>query len=92
MGGDILASFILMQRIHPPVLRATLVRSGHAHDEEATAELGVYGIFVKVGHEVTVNKSAGYLLRTKPATRDEGGVCAGFAVLDSPYLIAADGL
>lgn len=29
---------------------------------------------------------AGHLLRTKAATSDEGGVAAGFAVLDSPYL------
>jgi len=28
----------------------------------------------------------GHLVRTKTETSDEGGVAAGFAVLDSPYL------
>jgi hypothetical protein len=27
------------------------------------------------------------LLRTKAASSDEGGVAAGYAVLDSPYLV-----
>lgn len=34
-----------------------------------------------------MNESAGYLLRTKNSTTDEGGVAAGFSVLDSLYLI-----
>lgn len=33
-----------------------------------------------------LNKEAGHLLRTKISNSDEGGVAAGFAVLDSPYL------
>jgi hypothetical protein len=38
------------------------------------------------GHNVVLNKEAGHLLRTKVSNSDEGGVAAGFAVLDSPYL------
>lgn len=34
-----------------------------------------------------LNQEAGYLLRTKSSDSDEGGVAAGFAVLDSPILI-----
>lgn len=33
-----------------------------------------------------MNKQSGYLMRTKMSSSDEGGVAAGFAVLDSPYL------
>jgi glutathione synthase len=33
-----------------------------------------------------INEDGGHLLRTKTASSDEGGVAAGFAVLDSPYL------
>jgi hypothetical protein len=29
----------------------------------------------------------GHMLRTKPSEADEGGVAAGFAVIDSPYLV-----
>jgi hypothetical protein len=39
-----------------------------------------------VGDEVVLNTQGGHLLRTKAADSDEGGVAAGYAVLDSPYL------
>jgi glutathione synthase len=35
---------------------------------------------------VVVNQAAGYLLRTKSASVDEGGVAAGYAHLDAPAL------
>lgn len=35
---------------------------------------------------VIVNEQSGYLMRTKIESSDEGGVAAGFAVLDSIYL------
>ena len=38
------------------------------------------------GRQVLLNEQAGHLLRAKLADVDEGGVCAGFAVLSSPVL------
>jgi hypothetical protein len=38
---------------------------------------------------VLINKEAGHLVRTKTSSSNEGGVAAGFAVLDSPYLVEA---
>jgi hypothetical protein len=35
---------------------------------------------------VVINEQCGYLMRTKVSSSDEGGVAAGFAVLDSLYL------
>ena len=75
-----------MQRIQPPVLKSTLVRKGQAAAEDTLSELGIYGTYVRVGKEVRLNECVGHLLRTKTAASDEGGVAAGFAVLDSPYL------
>ena len=37
--------------------------------------------------KVILNEQTGYLLRTKASDSDEGGVAAGFAFLDSVYLI-----
>lgn len=37
-------------------------------------------------NKVIMNDQCGYLLRTKVSSSDEGGVAAGFAVLDSIYL------
>lgn len=33
-----------------------------------------------------LNENAGHLVRTKTSSSNEGGVAAGFAVLDSPLL------
>lgn len=38
------------------------------------------------GDKVLLSRAAGHLVRTKAAESDEGGVAAGYAVLDSPYL------
>lgn len=35
---------------------------------------------------VIMNDQCGFLMRTKISSSDEGGVAAGFAVLDSIYL------
>jgi hypothetical protein len=35
---------------------------------------------------VLLNENAGHLVRTKTSSSNEGGVAAGFAVLDSPLL------
>ena len=85
-GGE-LGDLILMQRILPPVNRSIMVRLGEASETETLSELGIYGVYLRRGSEVLLNREAGHLVRTKAATSDEGGVAAGFAVLDSPFLI-----
>ena len=44
------------------------------------------GVVVE-GVVVTENVACGHLLRTKIASSNGGGVAAGYAVLDSPYLM-----
>ena len=39
------------------------------------------------GDEIVFNRQHGHLLRTKMFGVDEGGVAAGYSVLDSPYLV-----
>lgn len=39
------------------------------------------------GKEMVMNKAAGHLLRTKAIEHADGGVAAGVAVLDTPYLV-----
>ena len=84
--GD-LSAYILMQRIFPPVNTTLCLRTGEMVELETLSELGIYGGYLRVGEEIVMNTSAGgHLLRTKAATSDEGGVAAGYAVLDSPFL------
>lgn len=42
------------------------------------------------GQQEIVNHPGGHLLRTKAITTREGGVAAGFAVIDSPLLVEED--
>ena len=86
LGGD-LGAFILMQRILPPSHQTLTVRAGKVLEIETLSELGIYGSYLRVGDEIVINKHGGSLLRTKAATSDEGGVAAGYAVLDSPLLV-----
>lgn len=39
------------------------------------------------GQALVVNKHVGHLLRTKAVEHADGGVAAGVAVLDTPYVI-----
>lgn len=39
------------------------------------------------GDREILNQAGGHLLRTKATTTLEGGVAAGFAVIDSPLLV-----
>ncbi|EFJ43050.1 hypothetical protein VOLCADRAFT_76898 [Volvox carteri f. nagariensis] len=86
-GGEQLSAYILMQRILPPSNRSILVRNGQWSEAETLSELGIYGTFVRHGDAVLRNQQSGHLVRTKTSSSNEGGVAAGFAVLDSPYLV-----
>ena len=84
--GGKLAAYILMQRIKPVSNKSVMVRAGKYGIEDTLSELGVFGVFLKVQGDIVVNECVGHLVRTKTSSSDEGGVAAGFAVLDSPYL------
>jgi len=86
MSKEERASFILMERIRPPSHPMPLMREGLLDGGGATCELGVYGVILSDGNKVLANRTAGHLLRVKLDGVDEGGVCAGFAVLSSPLL------
>jgi glutathione synthase len=86
LPGEQLSAYILMERICPPPYKNALVRKAAVVEAEVVCELGIYGIFLSKGDNVIINKSGGHLLRTKTADTNEGGVAAGFAVIDSPVL------
>ncbi|CAN1843237.1 Glutathione synthetase, chloroplastic [Linum perenne] len=85
-GKEENAAYILMQRIFPVVSATFLVRDGICHKDHAISELGIYGAYLRNKDKVIVNEKSGYLMRTKVSSSNEGGVAAGFAVLDSIYL------
>lgn len=85
--GSNLPAYVLMQRIKPFTNKSVMVRDGRYSEQDTLSELGVFGVYLNVQGDVVVNECVGHLVRTKVSTSDEGGVAAGYAVLDSPYLI-----
>lgn len=83
-----------MERINPPQVKAFMLRKGKLIEAPATLqELGIYSsVFIDVTAQETESelmkehKTFGKLLRTKGADSDEGGVVAGFSVVDQPWL------
>ena len=82
-----LGALVLMQRILPPSHVVTMVRRGAPQEVESLSELGIYGVLLRRGDRVLLNEEAGQLVRTKASTSSEGGVAAGYAVLDSVQLV-----
>ncbi|KAF8942994.1 hypothetical protein BGZ47_005931 [Haplosporangium gracile] len=80
-------AYILMDIIRPPITKNVLLRKGQLQRADVVSELGVYGIYLHDGHKVIRNDSGGHLLRTKGVESNEGGVAAGFAVIDSLLLV-----
>ncbi|WFD33264.1 glutathione synthase [Malassezia cuniculi] len=59
---------------------------GAAHATETVSELGIYGTSL-FGPDLLVEKSDGFLLRTKGSDSNEGGVAVGYSVIDTPLLV-----
>ncbi|KAG0243011.1 hypothetical protein BGX31_011327 [Mortierella sp. GBA43] len=79
-------AYILMDIIRPPVTKNVLLRKGEIQRANVVSELGVYGIYLHDGQKIVRNDNGGHLLRTKGVESNEGGVAAGFAVIDSVLL------
>ncbi|XP_074868179.1 glutathione synthetase [Carettochelys insculpta] len=81
-------SYILMDKIVPqPSMNYLLRAQSPLKISECISELGVFGVYVRQGKDIVVNKHVGHLLRTKAVEHADGGVAAGVAVLDTPYII-----
>ncbi|KAL1748336.1 glutathione synthase [Schizophyllum fasciatum] len=84
------AAWIAMELIEPPARAGNyLVRSGSgpAVRTEVVSELGIFGWSLFGGGKVEEEREVGWLLRTKGKDSNEGGVAAGFSVLDSVLLV-----
>lgn len=81
-------SYILMDKIKPQPVRNCLLRAnGKVQVSECISELGMFGVYVRQGEKTVLNEGVGHLLRTKATEHADGGVAAGVAVLDNPYLV-----
>lgn len=81
-------AWIAMELIETPDLANYLVRAGsEVVKTEVVSELGVFGYALFGPGRPIEEKEVGWLLRTKGKESNEGGVAAGFSVLDSLVLV-----
>ena len=76
-------AYVLMEKIEAETHPAILVVNGYAETLTSVSEIGRYGICFAENGVVESNEDVGYLVRTKAENVNEGGVCAGFACLNS---------
>lgn len=79
--------FVLMSRIQASKhCTIALKKDNQLVLGEGISEFGVFGSITTEGAEILQNSVGGNLIRTKDANCNEGGIAAGFAVLDS-YIV-----
>jgi len=76
-------AYILMEKIQAEPHSSLQVVNGQAETLNCVSEIGRFGICFAENGEVKNNLDAGYLVRTKAKNVNEGGVCAGFACLNT---------
>lgn len=83
-----LENLILMERIFPQERDAVHVKMGCGEQCPSVSEIGFYSsVLMDVSKKELLSATdVGVLVRTKVASSFEGGVSAGFAVLNSPIL------
>ena len=76
-------AYVLMEKIQAVPHSSLQVVNGQAETLNCVSEIGRFGICFAENGEVKNNLDAGYLVRTKARNTNEGGVCAGFACLNT---------
>ena len=76
-------AFILMERIKAPSHKSILVVERETSEIPCVSELGRFGVCLAKEGNFIFNQDAGYLVRTKSEDENEGGVCAGYACLNT---------
>ncbi|XP_072305598.1 glutathione synthetase [Eucyclogobius newberryi] len=80
-------AYILMDKINSTPSHNYLLRQDSPLTvSNCLSELGIFGAYVRQGTEMVMNEQVGHLLRTKSSAHADGGVAAGVAVLDNPFL------
>ncbi|CEP63995.1 glutathione synthase LALA0_S09e07250g [Lachancea lanzarotensis] len=81
------SGYILMELIKPePTTQNIVIRGNENLREPILSELGIFGWVLFDDKQLYFNEYAGWLLRSKSSTSDEGGVAAGFGCVDSVVL------
>lgn len=86
-------AWVLMRRVFPREReKATLAIRGATQTliDDLVSEIGLFSVFYKGEPATDLDGYAGYLIRSKPARENEGGIHSGMGILDSLVLIDDD--
>ena len=90
-GKEERGAYILMERLVAPItynyLISPRVNTDRLELSATVQEVGVYGFYIASGDEVSYDVSSGYLVRSKSAQTEDGGVASGRAYMDSLDLV-----
>ena len=78
---------IIMERINPPEQETWILQNGKITKRQCVSEISVYGIILSDDSHILINKQVGFLIRTKDASVQEGGVISASSSIDLPYLV-----
>ncbi|CDO95675.1 unnamed protein product [Kluyveromyces dobzhanskii CBS 2104] len=87
IGQDEWNAYILMELINPkPTEENVVIKGQELFSVPISSELGIFGTVLFDEDKIYSNNQAGWLLRSKFNTSNEGGVAAGFGCVDSIIL------
>ena len=72
-----------MEKIKAVPHSSIQIVNGKAETLNCVSEIGRFGVCFAENGKIKNNLDAGYLVRTKAKNVNEGGVCAGFACLNT---------
>jgi len=84
---------ILQRKINPIVVKNYMLRPFKSPElENIVSEMGVFGSLIgnSENGKVLLNTIDGYLIRSKPASANQGGVTCGSGVIDSAILFGSE--
>ncbi|KAJ5087143.1 hypothetical protein N7456_010759 [Penicillium angulare] len=87
------SSYVLMERIQPPLLANLLMGPAGIESGEVVSELGILGTCLwkrkspRGGCDMLHNSVGGWTFKTKHADIDEMSVVKGYGCFDTPYLL-----
>jgi glutathione synthetase len=98
--NELWPSYVLMQKIRPPMLCNALISPGGLYYGRVISELGIFGICLwrrsadkngpdtaETGPHIEQQLEAGWSFKTKPAHVNEMSVVKGYGCFDSPALV-----
>ncbi len=82
-----LKNSIIVEKIESPGHDSLVIKDEKIVEQNSISEYSIYGVILTKGETLHINKSVGFLVRTKSVESLEGGIMEGAGAVDLPCLI-----